>query len=154
MSLSIQEFAASLLRQVARQLPTDFTGLGVVFYEKLDALPFIGLEVSPSQQFLLPVNGLVGIASALALASSAKSGWHDGFHFVDVSTQQLTHLAQFISPPLPRTGEPAPKAAGARHMTAVLATRVKGIVGIGVLTQGHELAFFERGVQTLRVAVQ
>jgi hypothetical protein len=154
MSSSTQEFATTLLRCVALQLPTDFTGVGVVFYENLDALPFLGLEVFPAQQFRLPVNGLESIASTLACASSAKSGWHDGFHFVDVSGQQLTHLAQFISPPLPPTNESVPKASGARHMTAMLATKVEGIVGIGVLTHGHELAYFERGVQTLRVTVQ
>lgn len=154
MSSPVQEFAATLLRHIALQLPTDFTGLGVVFYENLDALPFIALEVSAGQKIRLPVNGLKDIASTLAWASSATSDWHDGFHFVDVSKQQLTHLAQFLSPPLPQNGEPAPKASGARHMTAMLSTRVEGIVGIGLLTHGHELAFFERGAQTLRETIQ
>lgn len=154
MSSPAQEFAAAMLRQTALQLPADFTGLGVVFYESLNALPFIALEVSAGQQIRLPVNGLKNIASTLALASSATSGWHDGFHFIDVSKQQLTHLAQFLSPPLPQIGEPTPKASGARHMTAMLSTRVEGIVGIGLLTNGHELAFFERGEQTLRETIQ
>jgi hypothetical protein len=154
MPTSAQEFATTLLQCIALQLPSDFAGLGVVFYEHLEALPFIPLEVLPREQIRLPVNGLESIASTLASASSLNSGWHDGFHFVDISKQQLTHLAQFLSPPLPQPGEPLPRASGARHMTAMLATKVEGIVGIGLLTHGNELVFFDRGAQTLRVSVQ
>lgn len=154
MASPVQQFAAALLRHIALQLPNDFTGLGVVFYEDLSALPFIALDISTGQKIRLPVNGLKDIASTLARASSATSDWHDGFHFVDVSKQQLTHLAQFLSPPLPQNGEPAPKASGARHMTAMLSTKVEGIVGIGLLTHGHELAFFERGAQTFRETIR
>ena len=38
---STQAFAWSLLSAVSRKLPADFAGLGVVFYEQLDALPFL-----------------------------------------------------------------------------------------------------------------
>ncbi|HZW14456.1 MAG TPA: hypothetical protein VFF81_14850 [Noviherbaspirillum sp.] len=154
MTSPVQEFAITLLQRIAHQLPSDFSGLGVVFYDHLEALPFIALEVLSRDQIRLPVNGMGAIASTLASVSSSSSGWHDGFHFVDISKQQLTHLAQFLSPPLPKPNVPTPKASGARHMTAMLATRINGIAGIGILTNNNELAFFDHGMQTLRVTVQ
>jgi len=150
MPSSTKRFAAKLLSHVARRRPDDFTGLGVVFYENLETLPFIGLHVLSEHQIALPVTDLEEIAMQLAAASSASSAWHDGFHFVDGHTRTLTHLAQFLSPPIPVERADAPLAAGARHMTAMLASKVKGILGVGLLAQDGEVTLFENGLQTLR----
>jgi hypothetical protein len=154
MPSSAKEFAITLLQRIADQLPSDFSGLGIVFYENLEKLPFISLEVLSRDQIHLPVRGIEAIASTLASVSSSSSGWHDGFHFVDTSKQQLTHLAQFLSPPLPEPKTSAPKASGARHMTAMLAARINGIAGIGILTQSSELVFFDHRAQTIRIATK
>lgn len=152
MPSSINRFAAKLLSDVARQRPDDFTGLGVVFYEDLKALPFIGLHVLSDHQIDLPVTDLGEISTQLAAASSASSAWHDGFHFVDGRARTLTHLAQFLSPPIPMPTEraDAPLATGARHMTAMLASQLPGILGVGLLAQDGEITLFENGMQTLR----
>ncbi|WP_334180542.1 hypothetical protein [Pseudoxanthomonas sp.] len=145
---STQAFAWSLLSAVSRKLPADFAGLGVVFYEQLDALPFLGLHVPSDADIPVPATGLAQAAEVLSRISSLSSGWHDGFHFVDVKHQALTHLSQFLSPPLPAAPLDGPAVGGARHMTAVLASRVPGIWGVGILTHRNEIVFFRHGHQT------
>lgn len=145
MDSSTQRFALGVLRAASAQLPADFAGLGVIFYATLDELSFLGLDVPPVAEIPLPVSGQAAIATALARVSSVRSGWHDGFHFVDVRREALSHLAQFVSPPLPQLPATAPAAAGARHMTAALASRVRGIHGCGILTSRSELAYFSNG---------
>lgn len=145
MESSTQRFALGVLRAASAQLPGDFAGLGVIFYATLDELPFLGLDVPPVAEVSLPVLGEAAIAATLAQVSSVGSGWHDGFHFVDVKHEALSHLAQFVSPPLPLLPTTASAAAGARHMTAALASRVRGILGCGILTARSELSYFSDG---------
>lgn len=144
--MSTQTFALELLRATGMGLPSDFTGLGVVFYDRLDELPFLGLTVDSEIDIQLPVLGWMKIAKTLARAASLRSGWHDGFHFVNVKQEALTHLAQFVSPPLPVAATEVPMAAGARHMTAALATRVHGVLGVGIVTNRNEISYFSDGI--------
>lgn len=145
MESSTQRFALGVLRAASVQLPDDFAGLGVIFYVSLEDLPFLGLDVPSVAAVHLPVLGDAAIATALAQVSSVRSDWHDGFHFVDVKREALSHLAQFVSPPLPHVLLSAPVAAGARHMTAALASRVQGILGCGILNARSELSYFSGG---------
>lgn len=143
-------FSAQLLLQhAAPRLASDFAGLGVVFYETLAALPHLQLEVRGDERFDLPVAGLVPISGLLARAARRSSPWHDGFHFVHVGSGALTHLCQFIAPPIPDPSEVRPRAGGARHMTALLASSVPGIVAIGLLTHDREASIYEAGSLTL-----
>lgn len=153
MESSTQRFALEVLRAAGLERPEDFAGLGVIFYESLEKLPFLGLEVPLNPEVQLPVFGDASIARALAQVSSVRSGWHDGFHFVDAKCEALSHLAQFVSPPLPRLLVSSPVATGARHMTAALASQVKGILGCGILTAHGELSYFSDGICTVRERV-
>jgi hypothetical protein len=144
--LPAQRFAFAVLRAAGIQLPPDFAGIGVIFYRQLGSLPFIGLAVHPDNGIDLPVTGRAAIATTLAKISSLGSGWHDGFHFVDVEREALTHLSQFVSPPLPRSPALSPRVSGARHMTAALASRVQGVLGVGILTNGREISYFSSGI--------
>lgn len=145
MELPAQRFALEVLRAAGAQLPADFTGLGVIFYSRLDALPFIGLEVDSDNGIGLPVTGLAAVAMTLANVSGLGSSWHDGFHLVDAKSEALTHLSQFVSPPLPSSPTMVPKVSGARHMTAALASRVQGVLGVGILTNRSEISYFYSG---------
>lgn len=141
--------ADKLLRHAAPQLASDFAGLGVVFYDTLAALPHLQLEVGGDERFDLPVTGLEPISLLLARTARRSSPWHDGFHFVHVGSGALTHLCQFIAPPIPDPSEARPRAGGARHMTALLASNVPGIVAIGLLTHDRAASIYEAGVLTL-----
>lgn len=148
---SLQAFCAlQLLRNTAPRLASDFAGLGIVFYDSLAALPHLQLEVSGDERFDLPVLGLEPISEVFARTARQSSAWHDGFHFVCAETTTLTHLCQFIAPPLPGVADAAPRASGARHMTALLASKVAGIAAIGLLTHELEASIYEAGRLTAR----
>lgn len=138
-----------LLTQVTQNLTEDFSGLGVVFYGSLQTLPFLPLEVGGDERFELPISGLDAMADVLARTARRSTHWHDGFHLVHIDQLRLTHLCQFISPPLPRAGESVPQASGARHMTALLASRVDGVVATGILTKERVASIYESGVLTM-----
>jgi len=141
--------AQQLLQHAAPRLASDFAGLGVVLYETLAALPHLQLEVEGDERFDLPVAGLEPISGLLARTARRSSPWHDGFHFVHVGSGALTHLCQFIAPPIPDLSEVHPRAGGARHMTALLASNVPGIVAIGLLTHDRAASIYEAGALTL-----
>ena len=144
---SLQAFSAlHLLRNTAPRLASDFAGLGIVFYDSLAALPHLRLEVGGDERFDLPVFGLEPICEVFARTARQSSAWHDGFHFVCAGTTTLTHLCQFIAPPLPGgVTDAAPRASGARHMTALLASKVAGIAAIGLLTHERAASIYEAG---------
>lgn len=144
--LSLQAFSAlQLLRNTAPRLASDFAGLGIVFYDSLVALPHLQLEVGGDERFDLPVFGSESISEVFARTARQSSAWHDGFHFVCAGRPTLTHLCQFIAPPLPRVTDAPPQASGARHMTALLASNVTGIAAIGLLTHERVASIYEAG---------
>lgn len=146
---SPQAFSAlHLLRHVAPKLTSDFAGLGIVFYDSLMALPHLQLEVVSDERFDLPVQGADLICDVFARTARLSSPWHDGFHFVHAGSASLTHLCQFIAPPMPSVSDTLPRARGARHMTALLASQVAGIVAIGLLTHEHAASIYEAGLLT------
>lgn len=141
------ETAMSLFHSVSLMLPDDFSGTGVLFYDDLCDLPFVSLGAEHPARPRLPISGIGRIAPVLAQVSSLSSSFHDGFHFIELKHERLTHLAQFVSPPIPNLSEePEPKASGARHMTALLSSRVRGIVGVGILASAGEVYYYESGV--------
>ena len=151
---SFQAFSAlQLLRGAAPRIANDFAGLGIDFYNSLAALPHLQLEVGSDERFELPVEGLDPICDVLARTARRSSRWHDGFHFVRSSSTSLTHLCQFIAPPLPNASDAAPRASGARHMTALLASKVAGIEAIGLLTHEGWASIYEAGRLTFSEAI-
>lgn len=148
---SPQPFSAlQLLRHVAQQLTSDFAGLGIVFYDSLSALPHLPLEVVGDERFELPVKGIEAVCEVIVRTARRSSPWHDGFHFIRADSASLTHLCQFIAPPLPAAPAPLPRARGARHMTALLASRVTGIATIGLLTHEREASVYGGGLLIAR----
>lgn len=138
-----------MLRHTCPKIASDFAGLGIVFYDSLGGLPHLQLEVCGTERFELPVAGVEPISELLARTARRSSSWHDGFHFVHAGSGVLTHLCQFIAPPLPGATDAPPRASGARHMTALLASNVAGIVAIGLLTHEGAASIYEAGRLTL-----
>ncbi|WP_421832453.1 hypothetical protein [Limnobacter sp.] len=147
------QLAHKLLTMTAPRLSDDFSGIGIVFYHSLASLSFLPLKVVEAQNWELPVAGLNEISDVLAKTARTSSSWHDGFHFVHANSVCLTHLCQFIAPPLPITSGTLPSASGARHMTALLASKVEGIVTVGLLTQERAVSIYRFGILTLNEAV-
>ena len=136
--------AEQVLRAVADLRSKDFAGVGVVFYECLDQLPHLQL-INGSIKADPGLFADVDLASALSSLSAIGSPLHDGFHFVDASSWHLTHLSQFISPPIPHNAEQQLHGAGARFMAALLASLQPGIVCVGLVSMGGEVHLFSNG---------
>jgi hypothetical protein len=149
-SLSVvTALAFALLEQVAKQRLADFCGLGVVFYRQLDSIPMLALGDQARCDLALPVQGTDAIASTLANISSASSPWHDGFHLVKVTGPTLTHVSQYLAPPVGTNGTEvlgSQRPTGARHMTALLVSQLKGVACVGLLASHAVPSVFERGV--------
>ncbi len=145
MSTPQAQAALRLLTLITRKVPEDFSGVGIVIYDSLLALPFLPLDVGEVERFNLPVSGLDAVGDVLARTARRSTHWHDGFHFLHAESLRLTHLCQFISPPLPNAGDLVPRASGARHMTGLLASRVAGIVAVAILTQERVASIYESG---------
>lgn len=139
--------AEQVLRAIARLRGRDFSGIGLVFYEDLTYLPHLQLTdgyVDSDLRQLVEVD----LAIALSSISVISSPLHDGFHFVDVRRWQLTHLSQFISPPIPSDATQRFHGNGARLMAALLTSLLSGIACVGLVTHGGEIHLFSHGNDT------
>lgn len=136
---------ASLLRAARVGAGSHFTGLGVVFYEDLIRLPHLSLDAP--EWLAVGAVGDAAVTTELSRISTLHSPWHDGFHFVRVSDMRLTHVAQFVSPPLDLVGSFVPSEPGARHMAAALVSMLDGIVCVGVVPAHGEVVVYRGGMR-------
>lgn len=136
--------AEKVLRTIACLRDQDFSGVGLVFYEHLTHLPHLQLTDS-SVKADLGRFAEVDLAIALSSISVMSSPLHDGFHFVEARNWQLTHLSQFISPPIPSDAAQRFHGTGARLMAALLTSLLPGIVCVGLVSNGGEIHLFSHG---------
>lgn len=137
--------ARQLLAAIAAKRASDFTGIGVVFYVDLRSLPHLQLTndlIAPEASRF----DCVDLASLLASISTQSCLLHDGFHFVNAQDWKLTHLSQFISPPIPRDASEKFQGTGARLMAAVLASVLPGIASVGLVSHTGDVHLFCGGV--------
>jgi hypothetical protein len=133
----------ALLRSVWALVPPDFSGIGIVMYVHPLTLPTLSLRSRDKLVVRLPLAG-DDIASFLASISGKSSPWHDGFHLVDSHTFSLTHIAQFVAPPLGTTPVQL-QIGGARHMTALLASQVASVNSTAILATDGRASIYEGG---------
>ena len=61
-------------------------------------------------------------------------------------SKSLTHLSQYLAPPLRGLSKlPGDRPHGARQMTALLSSTVRGIAYVGVLSTSEEIVVYENG---------
>lgn len=142
--------AKHLLHAIAHSRTPDFTGVGLVFYDGgLSRLPHLQLTsdgaVPDPHQF-----ADVDLTTAFTAISMSSSPLHDGFHFIDARSWSLTHLCQFISPPIPPAGERTFHGTGARLMAALLASLLPGIQCVGLVSRAGETYLFSGGVEVAK----
>lgn len=79
-------------------------------------------------------------------ASLLNGPTHDGFHVISSDLREV-RTNQFVSPPIPNDSSLAevPHWFGARHMAAVLASRLPSVVCAGVMSSRNKVALFEQG---------
>ncbi|MCC5086722.1 diadenylate cyclase [Xanthomonas campestris] len=122
--------------------------MGLVLYHGRHALPHLALR-NNNPTMLEGALGLEQVAHMLSKLACTESPWHDGFHFIDAAEVRLTHVAQFISPPIPTQVELVSSGGGARHMSGALASMIDGIYMVGILTSKGEVSLYVDGKRVL-----
>ena len=137
-----------LLRSIKESAPGDFTGIGLVFYAAPMRLPCCALGDPALFEPGLPVAGDGSrLAQVLAGMSRRASRWHDGFHLIEAGSFQLTHVCQFVAPPLDLLPQPTAgqEPVGARWQSAVAMSRLPGVALTALISSRGEPFIFEDG---------
>jgi hypothetical protein len=141
-----RDFPVILLEQIKRLRSETFSGVGLVFYSDLEELPSVPLGHRNAMKPDLPIFGAEAISRILAKVSDQASPWHDGFHMINIQSQSLTHISQYLAPPLKCLAQPPEDLpSGARQMTALLTSLIPGITYVGVLGMGDEIVVYKNG---------
>lgn len=136
-----------LLHRIAEEATADFSGVGFICYSDLSSLPYLPLCVPRDSVSSLPIIGVNAIGTFMAEASRTSSPLHDGFHLIAAKRFALTHVCQFIAPSIPPDKSSLQLAAGARHMTAQLASRVQGVEAAALIAKDGTGVIFEDGIK-------
>lgn len=136
-----------LLGHVQSHATHAFSGLGLIFYSSLADLPIVALGDQALFPQTLPVADRRTMASLLAEISTLTSPWHDGFHLIDASSFALTHISQFLSPPVEflRQSNSQGLPLGARHMAAMAGSRIASVSYTALLSNKGAPAVFQQG---------
>lgn len=140
-----------LLLALSENRSEDFVGLGIIVYSALEGLPVIPLGTDAGWSPVLPVRGEKSVISTLSALATRQSRRHDGFHLINAETGDLTHLAQFVSPPLDAAGRTPPEANpnGARQMTALLTSSLPQVDFTAIVTAEGDVQLYSGGTQTM-----
>lgn len=128
------------LTDVFRSMPeSEFGGVGLLVCSDASALPRWPLTGAkhPSPN---------GDVVAAICSSSMLSKPHDGFHILSPDWV-LTHTNQYIAPPVPPDFQlvGGQNGFGARHLSALLASRLPTVICSGVLNTGKQILIFANG---------
>lgn len=140
-----------LLMKLAADRPADFVGIGIIAYSAIEGLPVVSLGSVSNAQLDLPVSGEDNVSIALSSLATRRSARHDGFHLIEANSGNLTHIAQFVSPPL-GAALANPQAAwphGARQMTALLISTLPQVEIAGVVSADGDVQLYENGTPTI-----
>lgn len=140
-----------MLLKLAADRPVDFVGIGIIAYSAIEGLPVVPLGSESNAQIDLPISGESNITKALSLLATRRNARHDGFHLIDSNSGDLTHIAQFVSPPLDAVGA-NPHAAwphGARQMAALLISTLPQVDITAVVSADGNIQLYEKGIQTM-----
>lgn len=146
-ALTPSSLCIKLLRRIAEEAEADFSGVGFICYSNLSRLPHLMLSIPQDSVGALPIIGVNATGAFLAKASRASSPLHDGFHLIAVQSFALTHVCHFIAPVIPSDQLGLHLAAGARHMSAQLASRAQGIEAAALIAKDGTGVVYETGIK-------
>ncbi|MEQ5127753.1 hypothetical protein ABN225_13235 [Providencia alcalifaciens] len=135
--------------QLTTQRPDNFMGLGIILYTTTEGLPVVPLGSRLDSERNLPISNTSNVVNALASLATRESTMHDGFHLIEAKSGDLTHIAQFVSPPLsvalanPSANWPQ----GARQMTALLISTLPQVEVAAVISAEGSVQLFEDGIE-------
>lgn len=144
MTKSLENQISDLFIEICSNSSTEFSGLGVIFYRSLNNLPYLTLHENKLSSDLC----FSDLIKTLLLISEYSSPYHDGFHFIDIQTMEITHISQYISPSLELIHDLNLEAiipCGAREMTAFLASKINGILYVGLISSDKIIKILKHG---------
>lgn len=136
-----------LLSSVENLSFKDFSGIGLLFYAPPMQLPVGSLGDESLFAPQLPIATEKSIARVLADISRPTSPWHDGFHLINASTFELTHICQFIAPPVELLEKPEPGSLpiGARQQSAIAASKFRAVFCSALLNGQRNRMIYRSG---------
>lgn len=144
MTFSLDQLIHNSLIEICQNCNDDFSGLGIVYYENLNQLPYISLHEEE-----LPIDiESKSLNETLLKISTYSSAYHDGFHFINVVSKKITHISQYISPSLESVSNINMNhviPCGAREMTAFLTSNIEGIFCVGLISANRTIKIFKDG---------
>ncbi|WP_067099231.1 diadenylate cyclase [Marinomonas atlantica] len=143
--VALQSKIIDLLNSLSFNRSNDFSGIGIVFHKNLVKLPHTQLIDTDKCLKTVPIES-DEIEATLSAVSKISSPYHDGFHFIDTNNWKISHLSQYISPPIPKDAELQFFASGARMMSAILASLISGIIFVGLVSSDGSIHLFHNGV--------
>jgi hypothetical protein len=88
------------------------------------------------------------VVDFLAEISRPDNDFHDGFHVLSPAFE-IQLVSQYFAPPVIDTPVlPSVRRPGARYMTALLGSKVPGVLATGVATIGQGIVLFANGAET------
>ena len=128
----------SLLYEVWSKSSADFSGIGIVVCDDATDLPIVNLRDTEPD-----IAGT--LEEVLVKLSSNKSRYHDGFHVLNTKGE-LTHAAQYFSPPIVREASfDKLRLVGGRFVAALFGSAITGVAMTGIVSDGHGLSIFKNG---------
>lgn len=131
----------SLLLQIASHVDADFSGLGIIVWDGVAAMP-----IHPMRDGLPDSMRHSSTLEVLTAISRESSDFHDGFHVLNQSLQ-LTQASVYFSPAIvPDLVVPAhARTFGGRYLAAVFGSCLQGVLCTGVLSRSYGPYVFRHG---------
>jgi len=140
----IKKQFVQFLKKIAQRINTNFSGLGLILYKRqfITNIPRLGLKSNIKCNRELYINKPESIKFILDISKTSHP-LHDGFHFFN-EKGMLTHIAQYLSPPIDRDITPHPLH-GSRYVSALCASNIKGVIAAGIINRDKTIFYFENG---------
>lgn len=133
-----------LLNYIKNSAGPRFTGIGLIMYQgKANSLPIVALRL-PRRGLLLPKIDHIAVEELLLKISSEDNKYHDGFHLLNENLE-LTHLSQYVAPPIIKKILVGKLAGGSRFRTALYSSLLPNVICTGIVSKGGEINLFIKG---------
>lgn len=140
----IKKYFQELLKEISKRKTSNFTGLGLILYNSklLSSIPCCDMRPSSKCPKGIFINKKSTVDFFVKISQKSHP-WHDGYHLFN-EKGKLTHISQYLAVPIIPNVIPN-ELYGARHLSAQLASRIKGIIAIGLVNQNYSSFYFEKG---------
>lgn len=135
----------NILTEIKKDLPSGFSGLGLVAYDSSIFSPLNHCDLRPDIKF--PSYNIFddNIYTCLLNISDYRNTLHDGFHFID-QNGTLTHVAQYFVPNIVKELKPDPQH-GVRLYSSICGSTVSGVLFIATICSNGDIYIHKDGKQ-------